>query len=53
MSNAIFLKSFQSLDILNEKEISKIIKQTLEGLAYLHERDIVHRNIKVGPLFTF
>lgn len=34
----------------NEQEISSIMKQVIEGLAYLHKRNIVHRDIKASNL---
>ena len=35
---------------LQEKVISKFCKEILEGLAYLHEKKIVHRNLKCSNI---
>lgn len=36
--------------IKDEKEIWKIIRDVASGLAYLHERDIIHQDIKPGNI---
>ena len=35
---------------LKEKEISAILKSTIQGLIYLHERKKLHRDIKAGNI---
>lgn len=34
----------------NEKDTAMIVKQLLQGLAYLHTKGIVHRNIRAGNI---
>lgn len=36
----------QENGVLSEKDISQYIKQCLHGLSYLHDRGIIHRDIK-------
>jgi serine/threonine protein kinase len=39
-------------EILSEKEISTIVKSMFQGLAYIHGKNIVHRDIKPGDFYT-
>ncbi len=34
-------------DFFEEKVIKKFTKQVLQGLVYLHEKGVIHRDIKV------
>ena len=43
-------KKSQNLDFTDE-EISKIFKGLLSALTYIHEKNIVHRDIKPGKFF--
>ncbi|KAG8284693.1 Serine/threonine-protein kinase plk1 [Homalodisca vitripennis] len=36
---------------LTEPEVRYFMKQILEGVLYLHERGIIHRDLKLGNLF--
>lgn len=36
---------------MTEPEVRYYIKQILEGVLYLHEKRIIHRDLKLGNLF--
>lgn len=43
-------KKINSLPVILEKEIAKYIQQVLTGLEYLHQRGVVHRDIKAANI---
>lgn len=36
-----------------EKDASQVMREVLEAVAYLHERNIVHRGIRGSPTVKF
>jgi len=47
MSGGCLTDIVQETDLkLSEKVIAQIMKQTLEGLAYIHSKHVIHRDIK-------
>lgn len=44
-------KIFRRRKTLTEPEVRYFMKQILEGVLYLHEKGIIHRDLKLGNLF--
>lgn len=42
---------FRRRKTLTEPEVRYFMKQILEGVLYLHEKGIIHRDLKLGNLF--
>lgn len=45
-NNRELLKYITSVQVLSEREVSRILKQLVEAVFYLHSRNIAHRDIK-------
>ncbi|KDO32188.1 CAMK/CAMK1 protein kinase [Saprolegnia parasitica CBS 223.65] len=46
----IFAKLHESKEKLTERDICRLVKLLLEALAYMHARDVVHRDLKLENL---
>ena len=41
-----FFPYLEGRDFLPEKVIQRVMKQAIDGLAYIHSQNVIHRDIK-------
>jgi serine/threonine protein kinase len=50
MRGGELLQRLSEKDYLSEQEIIRYVKQILEGVKDMHEKDVLHLDLKVGDL---
>jgi len=51
--DCINMRKTETLGLYSEREILEIMLQICEGLAYLHRKQIIHRDIKIVRFASF
>ena len=50
MRGGELLQRLSEKDYLSEHEITRYVKQILEGVKDMHEKDVLHLDLKVGDV---